>query len=239
MRDYLRFAGTQFVEKNQPRFRTFYCDGRKIGPFAIATLLLFLPVAVARADKPVLTVAGTSVRATAIKKGATIIWVGASVEPFNGNVRLWHVVKTTRDEDGDRSVSIDHDVTPFSVFLAVEAESGDYAAIMADGSLPPVLEDRSLGGAWQRNAAYLDFEQSDVVVLLVRPDVGAWFANVSQGSYADGDGRHDGNLRVALRRMTPVYGSAPAPPLAESKDLLVAIDRHTLATFVRQAKEKN
>jgi hypothetical protein len=191
------------------------------------------------AEKPILTVSRTGVQATGIKKGATVIWLAASVEPFNGTVRLWHTLEVTRDEDSDRAVSLDVEVTPFSVFVAVEAESGDSAAIMSDNSAPLPLEDRSLGNAWRRVATHLDFEQSDVHVLVVRPDGGAWSANVSQGSYEDDDGHHDGNLRVALRRMTPVYGTAPAPSSAQPKDLLVVIDDHTLATFIRQAKEKN
>jgi hypothetical protein len=200
----------------------------------ICVVALCAPAA-ARAEQPVVTFTDSGATAANITRGGEVIWLVASVEPFNGTVRLSRSVEVTKDDDRNGEVSIESAEKPDSLWIAVDFASGDYAFARRDGSAAPQFSDRA--GSWMHGATDLDFLLSEAEVLMVRPHVGAWTVHASQGAYADADGRPDGNLRIHIEALDQLLGSAKAPRVANPNDLFVAVDTHALSLFVRRARD--
>lgn len=185
---------------------------------------------------PAINFTATGATASGIHPGGAAIWFVHSVTAFSGSPRLSRVVRVTNDDDGDGRVSLEASVTRSSVWALVDFSSGDYVVASPEGG-PPPRELQERGNGWAPGRAHLDFDLSELDVLLVRPGRGAWVMRAWQGGPLDGDRRADGNLRVSLADMTRLHGSEPTPPVALPRDLLIAVEPTELFIFVRSAQE--
>ncbi len=162
-----------------------------------------------------------------VKKGATAVWLGISLEQHGDGLRLVKRAFTLEDDDHDGVVRVElpRDVPERSFWMIVDLKSGEYGvsapnggALLTRKAVPAdLLRSRSEGAAARLLHAYPLF-----TALLVRPGVGAWIAHVRDGYAEDGDGQTDGKAAALLEHMIPI-GSSPAPPDDLAKDDVVAL----------------
>lgn len=185
---------------------------------------------------PVITFTATGATAAGLRPGAEAIWFVRSVTELNGWPSLSRALHVTPDTDGDGTVAVEEKVPGASVWVVVDFATGAYA-VASPSEEVWVRELRERGNGWRAGGAHVDFRVSDVDVLLVRPGRGAWTMRSGQGGPFDGDGLHDGNLRVRLSDLKKVHGDDPTPPVAIPGDLLIAIEPSELLLYVRSAQE--
>ena len=202
----------------------------------LSALFFTITIAATASAAPTIRFTATGAIAEGLRPGGDAIWFVHSVTAFNGSPRLSKTVRVTTDDDRDGKVALDRSVTPSSVWVVVDFESGEYA-IASPAGAPPLSELRDRGNGWATGRSHVDFDISDVDVLVVRAGRGAWVMRSQQGGALDGDRRADGNLRVRLADMTRLHGSDPTPPVALPRDLIIAVDPTELSTFVRSASE--
>jgi hypothetical protein len=89
---------------------------------------------------------------------------------------------------------------------------------------------------WREGSEIVDFNRGYLDFLFVRPGKGAWVLDVFQGTARDDDGVVDGNLRLRVGSMKPLLGKESPPPHATKKDVLAAIDPHTLDAVITGAQ---
>jgi hypothetical protein len=171
-----------------------------------------------------------------VQAGGDVIWFVHSLSEFSGSPMLSRKVEITSDSDEDGLVELELPVRPSSVWVVVDLATGEYSVKAPNGTTPKSL--REHGDFWSEGRAELDFDRSDLDVLLVRPGEGAWVQRCVQGGAGDGDDRADGKLRVSLARMESIYGSAGTLQASLAEDLFIAIDPRDLTVFVHRADEE-
>jgi hypothetical protein len=140
------------------------------------------------------------------------------------------------DDDADGTVALDAEVTPNSVWIAVDLANGAAVAVAPPGGvvrdgtdLQPVVE-RESSTAMRRLRA-----QSKLLdLLVVRPGRGVWYGFACDGGGGDADATHDGLLRLDRSAFRRLAGSGDAPDTLGTTDLVVAVDPETLRVVTRR-----
>lgn len=188
----------------------------------------------ADAQTPEIVFAAGSIRASGITPGAEVVWFGRSVVYQGGIPRLTRHFETVRDDDRDGVVTWKIDVPELSVWTVIDFSNGAFAVASAPGfelrtiDLPRVV--------WRGGTTHVDLSRDHLDFLLVRPRVGVWTLRAFEGGRLDADGRRDATLRGQLAMMRAAEGSAPPPPTATPRDVLVIIDPRALDVFARSAE---
>lgn len=196
--------------------------------------LLSLTNVVAAAPRIAFSPSGAT--AEGIQRGGEAVWFVHAVGDFSGMARMSRIVRVVADEDRDGIVALDAELPASSVWAVVDLATGEYAVARPEGALP-LRELTEHGSGWGNGSGHLDFNVSEVDVLLVRPGSGVWELQCQQGGARDGDGLANNNLRVRLSDMKKLHGSGPTPPVALPRDLVIAVHPRRLLTFVRAAQE--
>ena len=220
-----------------PQWTKSVC-AKRLRLFLVA--IFMVPIALsARADKPAstvkLTFATENVTVSGVRARSTVVLFGIGIGSHGRLALLTREVQSQTDSDNDGTVAFAvRQVPERSVWVAVELESGDYAIQTAGGEKPGELA--MPDQAWRGGIPHLDLPRDYVEILVVRPGVAAWALRTADGGSNDADGAHNGILRLGLSRLEPVTGELKGPPFTVPRDLLVAIDPHTLDTFVSEAR---
>lgn len=204
----------------------------------VAVILLSLAPRSAADEKPAalsLTFSSDTVTVANVDGKNEIIAFGIGIGRHGYAALLRHDVQAAVDEDGDGRVSFAvRDIPARSVWIAVDARSGEYVVATPTGELPRPLIVPS--NSWRANLADLEIAASYLEVLLVRPGSGAWILRSADGGIHDADGLPDRKIRVRLDRMQKILGEEKGPPHAVPRDLLFAIDPQSLELFVSEAR---
>ena len=191
-------------------------------------------VAVAQ-SVPQITVGTDRVTVSGVTPKGEVVFFGRSVTYRGGVPLLERHALVEADADGDGVVTHLVDAVPhYSVWVAVDAETGAYAVRTAAGTEPVLIV--LPPGSWRENVAGTDVPRAWIDFLLVRPKKGAWVLDVMQGGARDGDGRNDASLRLRTSAMQPLLGKEAPPPQAINKDVLVLIDPRRLEVSVVTAQ---
>lgn len=207
------------------------------GRFVFALVALCASPLVATPPEPAVSFSTEGPVASGMTAGGQLILLGVSKEYDDGVRRLVRSEAALTDSDQDGSVELDlgKEVSPQSVWIAVDLESGGYAV---DGPDEAILTTLPLTGEEVQSSSN---EADELViegrwslhVLLVRPEVGAWLASVTDGGVDDADGVGDGVVHFPLDRLEPLDGSpALNPPNVASGDVLLAVAPESLETIV-------
>jgi hypothetical protein len=191
-----------------------------------------------RADRPAsnLTVAfgATDVTVSGARPGATIVAFGVGLGRHGLAPLLTRDALSTLDEDRDGVVTFPVRQLPrSSVWVVAELESGDYVVRTPAGSAP--REIKLAAEAWRGGIDHIDIPRDYLEILVLRPGVAAWALQTADGGSADADGRPNGVLRLGVFNLHPLVGASKGPPFVVPRDLLVAVDPHTLEILVSEA----
>lgn len=144
--------------------------------------------------------------------------------------QIVHVAEMATDDDGDGIVRLDFEdaIPTASLWVVVDVTSGALVTLAPDGYRVRTIEGdgRGIGRALGR----LEISREDLLMLAVRPGVGAWSLAVSDGGPEDEDGEQNGRTAARLGGLLPL-GDSPLAPGAgfEPGDVVAAIDSRTMS----------
>lgn len=205
--------------------------------FAIFLVLLIIPAgAYAAGATPLgVTLSSDTVTVTGVARDHDIIVFGIGIGQHSFSPLLRREVQVGRDDDRDGVVAfVVGNVPRDSVWAVVDARTGACVVATPNELLPAVLAvDRE---AWRAERQQMVIPTKHVEMLLVRPNFGAWTRRAADGGSRDTDGVQDRRITLRLESMTRLLGEGDGPSHALPRDLLIAIDPHTLRTFVGEAR---
>jgi hypothetical protein len=176
--------------------------------------------------------------------GASVLWLGVARERPEWTTRVVRRHGLVVDDDGDGAVqaTLGMPAAPHSVWLAVDLATGDWASWLPDGfsdrqvELPP---DALVHSAEDGQARSMAIVGRSADVILVRPDVGAWWLRAADGGPGDGNRAIDGTIRPSFGQMQPIQGSPAAPEAVADGDLIIVIDPRGLGFSVTRLASSN
>jgi hypothetical protein len=201
-----------------------------------AALWLWLGAAFVAApafSQPSITIESDVVRITGITPGGQVAWLGVSREEpdyYRTTIIRRDGVLVDTDRDGVASITLEHSAPASSVWVAIDIQTGQAAAIAADPrfDLPlrePLVEPADAGvGVVELTADRHEYLE----ILLVRPGVGAWRATAGDGGQSDADGIPDGRIRLAATAVIALEGSPALAGSVVSGDVIACVDGRTL-----------
>ncbi len=178
-----------------------------------------------------------SVAVSGLAPGAKVAWFSISREfyDYGLSVRQRGGLVTDTDQDGTEAIELDRELSPASIWGAVDFAAGTFALAQPSGAPVDLV---AIHGNPRSALRKIDFEDRDFLyAFLVRPDVGAWWARIGDGSPDDEDGEIDRRIALPLSAMSPFDGSTPPPDRIERNDLIFAIDPNRLDVFAAGVRE--
>lgn len=178
---------------------------------------------------------GTTVTITNVTSASGVVLLGITLQTDHGVPTSREVMKTIRDDDGDRSIRY----TPTggvplrSVFIAVDRANG----AVAFGSRPDYTIDRVAltSASLKKNEAgeifalLQDRISADMVV--VRPTGGAWFLRAFEGGAKDADKLQNGHLVLAFDETDPLDAGGDKLKHLKNGDVVAVIDPGHMQAF--------
>lgn len=115
-----------------------------------------------------------------------------------------------------------------SLWVVVDVTSGQLSTLAPEGYQVRTIEGSGRGIG--RVLGRLEVSREDLLVLAVRPGLGAWSLAVSDGGPEDDDGEHDGRTAARLAALQPL-GDSPLAPASgfEPGDVVASIDARTMS----------
>jgi len=190
-------------------------------------LLLILCGAIPATAAPTLSVDARSVVVSGLTSGAASAWIGLTLERPEWRLELTHWARVVSDDDRDGTVAfeLDRTVPPVSLWAVVDTVTGDLqVAPGADMDLREVAFpiDRA---TWSVDGAMsFSDSRSYLLLLAVRPGVGAWVLHIADGTANDADGAPDGIVTPALGNMDPMSKGLPEFDGLRPGDTVVGMD---------------
>jgi hypothetical protein len=136
-----------------------------------------------------------------------------------------------QDDDGDGSASVAYGGTiPRGTVLATaDLSAGAVSLTTVEGAQPLVRTDRTvtLASLPDLKVQGLEVQGRFVVIMVVRPGVGAWQAVAGDGGRSDADGVSDGKVLVAPASLSRWIGTTGPPAEFQDGDVVVAFETLT------------
>lgn len=202
---------------------------------------------------PVLSWSGATASVDGVTPNGTVVWFAAIRSADQYTVAQTSVAQVaTADATGASTLTVANPISPNSIWVAVDYQTGAYATGSPSRNFPLQLASLpaaalSLDGAGS-NPGYLLDAADRIQVLLVRPGAGAWTKTVGRGGPDDESSPADAKLRFRLSRMdTLIAGAAgdagapgdhSAPASIGAKDVFFLLHPRTMdvATLPAQVK---
>jgi hypothetical protein len=162
--------------------------------------------------------------------GARAVLLGVDRESETFFFNDTHYVDAQAESGGTATFSIDRGITPLSVWIAVDAATGQAAVSTPAGS--PYRARPSAAKSANARASSIAIDGPAVDLVLVRPGTGAWRISAGDGAALDADRLQDQTLTLAAADLEPLDGSAAAPSELAARDLLIGIDAQRQEYFV-------
>lgn len=211
------------------------------GAFTLG-LLLVIGSSASAATPTGITVAvtGTTVSATGITPRGSAIVFGVVHERRRFAPALVRIEKMVTDEDGDGTISFDHQTLGLnSVWSVIDLADGRYGTGSPSGPAEPLAltKDPVVANNGQLKRIVLSLRSSHLLV--VRPSVGVWGQVLVDGNAFDTDGNSDGTVNADISKSIDARGTKKhAPDKFERGDTVVIIDPFTLQLYAAQVGEK-
>jgi hypothetical protein len=204
-------------------------------------MTIYTPSAKAAAGgEPIVNVSSARVSVSNITSGGTVIlFAGAQQRGEMIQLMRWQRALADTDSDGAVEMHVPDGVPTNSVWIAVDATSGNLAiAAPADSgfrrvAMPSAVLPKGPDGKMER---YVTGRQR-IDVLVVRPHVGAWVAFAADGGVDDGDGVENGLTTILFDATRSLIGRAPAPHHLTPRDVVVIVDVRRLEYSVTEVRE--
>jgi hypothetical protein len=205
---------------------------------AFVVALSLMPVIILAGEPPSLSLAvGEDV--VTVSNGTprgTIILFSCERGSRNGRTHVRPRALALADEEGDGKVSLrpEGGVPLRSVWVAIDFSSG----ATATGGHPrfPLLVLPFEAASFRRDAAgaiaALDQELGGLILLVVRPDDGAWMLSAYDGARGDGDGARNARVSLAFDTASTIEGKKKAPKHLKAGDVIAAIDPSHLDVYL-------
>jgi hypothetical protein len=197
---------------------------RSAGIASVAALMALLLVVSAEAgSKPQVVFKKDGIRVKAKKGRSNIVWLAVVRDRPNDVARV-RVPKGTvvANDFGDADVTLEKAHELRGIWLVADVDEG------AAGFVSPALQTSNPGVISvdaRKGLNGVAVTAPDVVVMFVRPRVGAWTFSVTDGSPADGDRAQNGVVVVPLSSLVSFEGKKKPPAVTEPGDLVLAVDR--------------
>jgi hypothetical protein len=146
-------------------------------------------------------------------------------------LHAWTPFLYAQDDDGDGRVSVAYGgaIPHGAVFAAADITAGSVVLATAEGTQPRVSTDKSVTLAPLPDSKTQGLEVAGrfVVMLVVRPGVGAWQAVAGDGGRGDADGASNGKVLIAPGSLLRWIGATGPPAEYLDGDSVVAFETLT------------
>jgi hypothetical protein len=195
------------------------------------------PAALLAQNTLTMNVSATAVTVTGVTPGEDVVLFSCSKRNVKGAIRFERIVS---DPDKDGVVTLTGDVPLRSIWIAVDQKSG----AVATGSRPewnvyvspiaPALYRKDAAGA----IAELEKETPRLILLLVRPGLGAWTVEGRDGGPTDRDNDLNSHLRLGFEDAQPIVaGKEKAPKNLKAGDVVAAIEPGRMDIYIGQVTQ--
>ncbi len=207
---------------------------RTLSFFSLLVLIALAPAALAQSAPLALQVGEDSVRVSNLTPGGDVVLFSYAKYVRNGQGVNDSRPRLLRDDDGDGVVSLPGPVPYVSVWIAVDYKTGAVATGAREGfplyvaPLAPMLRKDA-----DDQIATLEKRILRLMLLVVRPEKGAWTLRGREGGSADRDKEANGRLSMAFEDAKPLEeGKEKAPKHLKAGDVVVAVDLGHLDVFL-------
>jgi hypothetical protein len=211
--------------------------------FGAALIVLGLAARAEAADLLQVTADATTITATGVTPGATVVFFSVSreVHEYTPLLRRADGIVADTAKNGRVSFRPPNGLPPRCIVAAVELESGRFAIGSRPEIAPQLIADvpgngfgRGVAGELTRLRRKGDFYE----ILVVRPGTGAWSLTVGDGGPSDADRASDHAVTLDVDRLMPLAGTA-APPLRQFRpgDVVIGVETRQFACFVAGVRE--
>jgi hypothetical protein len=180
------------------------------------------------AVNPTLSFEDRAVVASGMTPGGCVVWFAATRELNQGALDWSHLEQLAADSGGAGSVRLDlgKPVPAQSIWFAVDLASGQFAVKAPEGY--PLRPFDLPANAIPATLNRIEIARRLLLVVLVRPGVGAWTLRVGDGGPGDADGVADGTVRADLAQLAPIGNSPSALQALSPSDVLLVVDQERM-----------
>jgi len=201
------------------------------------TLIALAPAAFAQPAPMALQVGENSVRVSNLTPGGDVVLFSYAKYGRNGTTINGSRPRLLHDDDGDGVVTLPGTVPYVSVWIAVDYKTGKVVTGARDGFplyVEPLAETLFRKDAEDQINA-LEKRILRLMLLVVRPEKGAWALRGREGGEGDRDKEANGKLLLAFEDAQPIAeGKEKAPKHLKAGDVVVAVDLGHLDVFVSE-----
>ena len=170
------------------------------------------------------------------RQGGDVVLFGVLQEPHRYWATLFTEAERLQTDTEGAARYTPRSLPLYSVWIAVDFKSGSLAVAVPPGS---PLQVRSLPAPELRRdpagaISGLRSSRETIEVLVVRPNVGAWFVLNGDGGTNDDDKIVNGRTITAPEMMIPIGGSHAAPKRIVPHDVVVMVDPGTMAVYASE-----
>jgi len=174
---------------------------------------------------PAVSFGDQTVIASGVTPKGQVVWFGVMRDPDHGTLEWSHDEEITADQSGTGTVelNIGKPIALQSIWFAVDLATGQFAVNAPTGY--PLRQFDLPSTAIPAALNHLDIPRGLLIVVLIRPGIGAWTIRAGDGAAGDSDGTADGKVDIDLTQLVPI-GSTPGALKAFSpKDTLLVVDQ--------------
>lgn len=201
----------------------------------VLMLITIVPAAFAQTAPLSLQVTEASVQVSNLTPGGDVVLFSCAKYGRNGLAINDAKPRLLHDDDGDGKVSLPGPVPYVSVWVAVDYKTGALATGAHEGVplwVEPIAPTLFRKDAEDQIEA-LEKRILRLMLLVVRPEKGAWALRGREGGDGDRDKEANGRLLMAFEDAQPLgEGKEKAPKHLKAGDVVVAIDLGHLDIFV-------
>jgi hypothetical protein len=174
---------------------------------------------------PVVSFGDQTVIASGMTPKGQVVWFGVMRDVDAGTLDWSHDEEITADQGGMGTVQLDigKSVAVESIWFAVDLATGRFAVNAPAGYALRQFE--LTGDAIPAARDHLAVRRSLLIVVLIRPGVGAWTLRAGDGAAGDSDEAADGKVDIDLTQLVPIGSSPGAPKNFSPKDTLLVVDQ--------------
>lgn len=174
---------------------------------------------------PVVSFGDQTVIASGMTPKGQVVWFGVMRDLDNGRLDWSHDEEITADQSGTGTVQLDigRPIALQSLWFAVDLATGRFGVNAPSGY--PLRQFDLPSNAISAALNHLVIPRSVLIVVLVRPGVGAWTLRAGDGAAGDSDGAVDGKVDIDCTQLLPIGSSPGAPKNFSPKDTLLVVDQ--------------
>jgi len=219
----------------RPNFFSYRSLSHTASLVPILVFVILSSGAFAQSAQLALQVEEAHVRVTNVTPGGEIVLLSCAKYEKNGKTFNDTQPRLLADDDGDGVVMLPGPVPYVSVWIAVDSKTGTVAIGSREGVplyVAPIAPALYRKDADEQIVA-LEKRILRLMLLIVRPEKGAWALRGREGGDGDRDKEANGRLLLAFEDAVPIpQGKEQAPKHLKAGDVIVAVDLGHYDIFV-------